>query len=103
MKTPSYSLIIIPPQDPDIKWIHISRRAVVILALAFVVSFLVSVLLCLDLSIDRTGTTARNRLEAENQVLRVENKNIEFQRRRLDAQLARVEETSTRIKSTLAD
>ena len=101
MKATAYSLIIVPPKTPRIRWIHIPRPALVILALAFLVSFLLSVLLCLTFALPQKTETDRRRLQAENMILKVENTNAEFQARRLNEQLSRVEETSARITATL--
>jgi hypothetical protein len=97
MKTTFYSLIIVPPQTPQIRWLHLSRRALLILVTAFLLSFLTTVVLFLTFPRIRVVDADRTRLIAENQALRTENTNIEFQRRKLSERLLRVEETSKRV------
>ena len=101
MKTTFYSLIVVPPQSPRIRWIHVSRRALLILVLAFVVSFFLTVFLCLNFTLPEKSESDRSRLRAENLALRIQNTNMEFQTRRLNEQLSRVEEVSERITATL--
>ena len=102
MKTTLYSLIVIPPDGAGCRKIQISRPAVLILASAFVLSFLTAVALLLLFPRIQRSDTDRSRLATENQTLKIENTNAEFQIRRLNTQLSRLEDLSNRI-TALAD
>jgi len=101
MKTTFYSLVVIPPFGSRGPKIQISRPAVLILAAAFAVSFFVAVGWLLLFPRIQSSDTARYRLAAENQTLKIDNKNAEFRVRRLNTQLSHVEELSNRITALI--
>jgi cell division protein FtsB len=101
METTFYSLIVIPPDSYRGRKIRISRLAILILAAALVLSFLVTVALMLLFPRVHSSDTDRSRLAAENQTLRVENRNAEIQIWKLNTQISRVEELSSRITALI--
>src|SRR5260370_19170940 len=101
MKPTLYRLIVVPPDGSRGRRIQISRQAVLILAAAFILSFLATVTLLLIFPRTQSSDTDRSRLAAENQTLKIENRNAEFQMERLNTQLSRVEELSNRITALI--
>jgi hypothetical protein len=101
MKTTFYNLFVIPPHGSRSRKIRISRPALLILAAALVLSFLLTVALMLIFPHIRSNDSDRSRLAAENQRLKIENKNAELSMRKLNAQVSRVEELSSRITALI--
>src|SRR5438067_4897082 len=97
MKPSFYNLVIVSPGDPRILKFHISRRVIMILIVAFLVSFLVTV--AVGYTISRLGSSNADhvRLETENQALEVENKNAAIRNQRLEAHLNDLEKRSERV------
>jgi uncharacterized protein YlxW (UPF0749 family) len=102
MKPTFYNLVIVSPGDPRIFKIHITRQTVVILMVAFLLTFLVTVALGHSVGPEKLNTAEHLRLRAENQSLEVENKNAEIHNQRLEAELDDLEKLSYRV-STLAE
>jgi hypothetical protein len=102
MRTRAWNLIVIPYGNARMEQFRFSKKAIVILVLAFVASFLTTVLFLLTHPQPRVNETERARLEAENRSLKVDNDNLSFQMRRLDAQLKNIEERS-KVVQTLMD
>ena len=94
MKATSWSFIVISAHSPVLEKIGISFKAALILVAAFVIAFLMTVLLLLMFPGIRVNEPDRVRLAVENQTLRSENKNIALTIRKLDTQMSRVEEHS---------
>jgi hypothetical protein len=104
MRTRAWNLIVIPPRSSgvELEQFHFSYKAVMILVAAFIVSFLMTVLFLLMYPHPRVNESERMRLEAENQILKVENNNLAFKIHRLDAAVKRAEEQS-RVVETLME
>lgn len=102
MKTTFYNLVIVSPGDPRIHRIHITRQAVVILMVAFLLSFLVTVAVGYGVGPEKISTAEHVRLQAENQSLDVENKNAEIRNQRLEAELDDLEKLSYRVSTLIA-
>jgi len=94
MKATAWSFIVISAHTPILEKIGISFKAALILVAAFVIAFLMTVLLLLMFPGIRVNEPDRVRLAVENQTLRSENKNIALTIRKLDTQMSRVEEHS---------
>ncbi|MBO0801073.1 MAG: hypothetical protein J2P31_19830 [Blastocatellia bacterium] len=101
MKTRSWNLILLPPHGPRIEQIRVSCKAGLILLAAFVLAFIMTVLLLLAFPRIRVNESDRARLDAENQALKIENANLAITIRRLNAQVSRVEERSQRITALM--
>src|SRR4051812_42684558 len=99
MKPSFYNLIIVSPGDPRILKFHISRQAVVILVVAFLVSFLVTVAIGSSVVPEKLSTLEHRRLSAENQDLQVENMNAAIHNERLEAQLNDLEKRSSHVSA----
>jgi hypothetical protein len=97
MKATSWSFIVISAHSPALEKIGISFKAALILVAAFVVAFLMTVLLLLMFPSIRVNEPDRVRLAAENQTLRVENKNLALKILKLDTQMSHVQEHSQRV------
>ena len=97
MKTNFCNLVIVSPGDPRILKIHISRRAVVILIVAFLLSFCVTVAVGRGIGPEKLSNAEHRRLQAENQSLEVQNKNAKIQNQRLEAELENLEKLSYRV------
>jgi len=97
MKATSWSFIVISAHSPVLEKIGISFKAALILVAAFVIAFLMTVLLLLMFPGIRVNEPDRVRLAAENQTLRLENKNIALKIRKLDTQMSYVEQHSQRV------
>ena len=101
MKTRSWNLIVLPPHGPRIEQIRLSCKAGLILLGAFVLAFLMTVLLLLAFPRIRVNESDRARLDAENQALKIENANLAISLGRLNEQLSRVEEQSQHITALM--
>ncbi len=97
MKATSWSLIVIPEHSPILEKVGMSFKAVLVLAAAFVVTFVITVFLLLMYPGLRVNEPDRVRLAAENQALRVENKNLALKIHRLDTQMSLVQEHSQSV------
>lgn len=97
MKTNLYNLIVISPHDPQIWKVRISRRAVLVLAIAFFLSLCVTIVLAQGLQNQTLSEADYRKLEAENRTMKIENRNAHLRTRKLDSELARLEEASKRI------
>jgi hypothetical protein len=92
------SLIVISPESPEIWRIHVTRQAVFILAIAFVVSFCLSVAFTQGLEQQSSLSEADyTRLEAENHAMEIENRNAELRTRKVDIALSNLETRSERL------
>lgn len=101
MKTRYWNLIVIPPSSERVEKFHLSWKSCAVLAAAFVLAFLLTVLLFLMFPRLQVKDFDRSRLEAENQTLKVENKNLAFGIQRLDAQVTRAEEHSKQVEALM--
>jgi len=72
MKATSWSFTVISAHNPVIEKMGMSFKAALILVAAFVVAFLMTVLLLLMFPSMRVNESGRIRLAAENQTLRIE-------------------------------
>jgi hypothetical protein len=97
MKATSWSFIVISEHTPVLEKIGISFKAALILVAAFVIAFLMTVLLLLMFPGIRVNEPDRVRLAAENQTLSIENKNIALKIYKLDTQMSHVEQHSQRV------
>ena len=97
MKPTSWNFIVISSHGPVLGKIGLSFKAAMILLAAFVVAFLMTVLLLLMYPEIRVYEPDRVRLAAENQSLKTENKNIEVKLHKLDTQLSKVQEHSAHV------
>jgi len=101
MKTRSWDLIVLPPHGPRFEQVRVSCKAGLILLAAFLLAFIMTVLLLLAFPRIRVNESDRARLDAENQALKIENANLAITIRRLNAQVSRVEERSQRITALM--
>ena len=101
MKPSFYNLVIVSPGDPRILKFHISRKVIVVLIIAFLVSFLVTVVVGYAISRMGLSNAEHVRLQTENQTLEVENKNAAIRNQRLQAQLDDLEKRSERVSTLL--
>jgi|SRR6185369_10968503 len=101
MKQRFCSLIVLGPGAPNAFKFHLSRSAIVILVLAFVLSFFVVVWAAMAVTPPPT-TESRTTLEAENNALKVENKNAALRLEQLHAKIADLETQSKRIDELVA-
>src|SRR5262245_29808356 len=104
MKPNFYNLVIVSPGDPRILKFHISRRAIIFLIVAFIVSFLVTVAFGYVMSswqgwID----TEQSRLQSENQTLEVQNRNAAILNQKIEAQLDAIEKRSQRVNALIME
>jgi uncharacterized protein YlxW (UPF0749 family) len=97
IKTNFCNLVIVSPVDPRILKIHISRRAVVILIIAFLLSFCVTVAVGYSVGPEKLSSSEHLRLQAENQSLQVQNKNAVIQNQKLQAEIENLEKLSYRV------
>ena len=97
MKATSGSFIVISTHSPVLEKIGMSFKAALILVAAFVIAFLMTVLLLLMFPGIRVNEPDRIRLAVENQTLRIENKDIAVSIRKLDTQMSHVEQHSQRV------
>ena len=96
------SLIVLGPGAPNTYKFHLSRSAIVILVLAFVVSFLVVIWAATAVS-SPVKTVPRTTLEAENLALRLETSNAAIGIQKLDEKVAELENLSKRIDELVAE
>ena len=101
MRTNSWNLIVIPYGSSRIEKFRFTFKSVGILILAFIVSFLATVLFLLRHPQPHVNPADRVRLEAENQSLKVDNVNLYLKIHRLDAQLKQMEEQSKLVETLL--
>jgi uncharacterized protein YlxW (UPF0749 family) len=102
MKPSFYNLVIVSPGDPRILKFHISRRVIMILIVAFLLSFLVTVAVGYAISVIESREAEHARLlRMENQTLQVENKNAMIHNQKLEAQLDEIEKRSERVTTLL--
>jgi hypothetical protein len=103
MKTNLCSLIVISPESPEIWKIQITRKAVVILAVAFFVSFCVSVAFTQSVNNQsfNLDEVDYKQLQAENRAMRIENRNAEIRTRKVDVTLSQLEERSNRLTALI--
>jgi competence protein ComGC len=97
MKPTSWNFIVISAHGPVLEKIGLSFKAALILVAAFVVAFLMTVLLLLMFPNMRVNEPDRLRLAAENQFLKTENKNLELKLHKLDTQMSHVQEHSAHV------
>ena len=91
------SLIILGPGAPHTVKLHLSRSAIVILVLAFLLSFLAVIWVGYTFP-QGVNELSRTALEAENLALRLETSNAKMGIMRLDAKVADLEALSKRIE-----
>lgn len=102
MTKPSfYNLVIVSPGDPRILKFHVSRRVIMMLIAAFLLSFLVTVAVGYTISRQRLSSVEHARLQEENQTLEVENRNAAIRYQKLAAQLDNIEKRSERVNALL--
>lgn len=101
MKTSFYNLVIVSPGDPQILKFHVSRRMIMMLFAAFLLSFLVTVAVGYTISRQKLSGEEHLRLQVENQTLEVENKNAAIRNQKLEAQLDDIEKRSERVNTLL--
>lgn len=98
MKTKFCSLIVLSSTDSRVWKIHITRPAMAILLIAFILSFLITVAaLTYSFPSEKLSDADHARLRAENKALQTETKNVQVGTRKIDAGLSRLEELSKRI------
>jgi hypothetical protein len=103
MRTRTWNLIVIPYGSAGMQKFRFTFKAVMILILAFIVSFLATVLFLLMHPQPRVNPADRVRLEAENQLLKVDNVNLSLKIHRLDAQVKQMEEQSKLVETLMTD
>ena len=96
MKQRFCSLIVLGPGAPNAFKFHLSRSAIVILVLAFLLSFFVVVWTAMAVTPAPT-TESRTTLEAENKALKVENANATLRLQLLGEKIGELETQSKRI------
>jgi len=101
MKPSVYNLVIVSPGDPRILKLHVTRRMIMMLIAAFLLSFLVTVAVGYTISRQRLSISEHVRLQQENQTLEVENRNAAIRYQKLAAQLDDIEKRSERVNSLL--
>jgi hypothetical protein len=97
IKTSFYNLIVISPGDPRPMKLLISRRTILILLAAFLISFLITLAVTYSIGPEKLSNAEHQRLRAENLSLEVQNKNAEIRNKRLEAELMNLEEITTRV------
>jgi len=97
MKATSWNFIVISAHGPVLEKIGLSFKAALILMGAFIVAFLMTVLLLLMFPSIRVSEPDRVRLATENQMLQVENKNLALKIQKLDMQMSHVQEHSQNV------
>jgi len=95
------SLIVLGPGAPNTIKLHLSRGAIVILILAFLISFFVVVWAAMGLN-PPAQTVPRTTLEAENLALRLETTNAAIGLQKLDAKVTELEDLSKKIDALVA-
>ncbi len=94
------SLIILGPESPHSFKLHLSRGAITILVLAFLLSFLAVVWVGFN-SPPRISDLRRSSLESENRVLKVEATNAVLKIKQLNEKVSALEAQSDRINELL--
>jgi hypothetical protein len=96
-----FSLIVLGPSAPQPFKFHVSRRAVVVLGLAFLISFVTvaSVGHFLRLKVDGLDPS---QLRADNMALKLEAQEATDRIKTLDAKLAELEDASKRLEQLVA-
>jgi hypothetical protein len=94
------SLIILGPGAPQTFKLHLSRGAIAILVLAFVVSFFAAAWVGFTLP-PRVSDSRHSKLQTENRQLKVEMSNAMVGIERLDAKVSALEAQSTRINDLM--
>lgn len=97
-----FSLIVLGPSAPQPFKFHVSRRALIILGLAFLISFVTvaSVGYVLNRKVNRLN---HSHLEADNLALKLEAKEATDRIKTLDAKLAELEDASKRLEQLVAE
>ena len=95
------SLIVISPESPEIWRIQVTKKAVAILAIAFVVSFCISVALTQGLEQQTLTEADYTRLEAENREMEIENRNAELRTRKVEMSLSELDARSERLTAMM--
>ena len=101
MSTKGFSLIVVSADDPNIWKIHISPRVVVVLVLAFLISFCVTVAVTYGLREDRFSEAEYGRLQKENRSLWLETRNASLKTQKLRLALSDIEASSERIETLI--
>jgi hypothetical protein len=96
------SLIVFGPGAPRMFKLHLSRGAIAVLVVAFLLSFLIAVLMGYAYPATRVNEAHRAELEAENRALKVEASNASLGIQKLDEKLAELEAKSKRINELVA-
>ena len=94
------SLIVLGPSAPRAMKVHLSRNAILILVVAFVMSFLAVVLL--GYSFPQVDEVGRAQLKAENYALKLEAQDAADGLKRLDSKVGELETASKRIEDLMA-
>ena len=102
MNTSFCNLVIVSPGDPRIWKIHITWKAAVILLVAFLVSFCVTVALSYGVAPEKLSSAEHLRLQAENQSLEIANKNAVIRTEKLETELKKLEALFYRISALAA-
>lgn len=101
MKERFCSLIILAPSAPRAFKLHVSRRVFATLGLAFLLSFLTVVSVGYAFH-RKVNDRDRTRLEADNNVLKMEATEATARIKTLDAKLAELEDASKRLEELVA-
>ncbi|HYR84135.1 MAG TPA: hypothetical protein VE422_08665 [Terriglobia bacterium] len=101
MRTKFCDLIVISPVSPKIWKVKVTPQALLILGMAFLLSFTAAAAATYGLAPEKLDAAHHARLEAENYALKIENKNTELQNRRLETRLSNLEGTSDRISDLM--
>jgi hypothetical protein len=96
------SLIVFGPGAPRMFKLHLSRGAIAVLVVAFLLSFLIAVLMGYTYPASHVNEVHRAELEAENRALKVEASNATLGIQKLDEKLAELEAKSKRINELVA-
>ena len=102
MKKNIFNFIVVSPSSPRIWRFRVSKKAVIILAMAFLLSFGVTVAVISSVPEEKLSDAGHLQLQAENQALQIENRNIELRANRIDAELSELEALSKRINALMA-
>ena len=102
MKSNLFKLIVVSPSSPRILRFQVSKKAIIILAMAFLLSFGLTVAAISSIPAEKLSDAVHLQLQAENQALQIENRNIELRALRIDADLNELEELSKRINALMA-
>ena len=101
MKANLFNLIVVSPSNPRILRIRVSKKAMIILAMAFLLSFGLTVAAISSVPPEKLSDADHLQLQAENQALQVENRNVELRANRIDAELSELEALSKRIDALM--